>query len=94
MRYKNVKTGAVFSSPCIVKGGDWVNVADAPKEPVKEVKTGEQITKMQGEESETEDELPEITKKQIMQELDAFDIEYDSKAKKKELYDLMMAQGR
>ncbi|EPF4429087.1 hypothetical protein ACSSTF_004795 [Escherichia coli] len=37
--------------------------------------------------------IDSITRKQIIQELDAFGIEYNPRAKKQELYDLMMAQG-
>jgi hypothetical protein len=93
MIYKNTKTGATFSSPCFVKGGDWIDVTDAPKEDVEELETNEQDAEMQNEKG-TEDDLPEITKKQIMQELDAFGVKYDSKANKQELYALMLEQGR
>jgi len=93
MRYKNVKTGAVFSSPCVIKGGDWVDATDKSKEDITELETDEQKVEME-DEKETEDELSEITKKQIMRELDAFGVKYDSKANKQELYDLMLEQGR
>ena len=35
MLYKNIKTGAVIDSPCIIRGGDWVEVKPKPKEPPK-----------------------------------------------------------
>lgn len=35
MEYRNTKTGATFSSPCVVSGGNWVLVSKE-KEPVKE----------------------------------------------------------
>ena len=43
MTYKNTKTGFVFSSPCELKGADWVKLDSAPvpdenkeeKKPVK-----------------------------------------------------------
>lgn len=53
----------------------------------------------EGEEKQLEEEktgnetFDSITVPQIKQELDAFGIEYNPRAKKQELYDLMMAQG-
>ncbi len=38
MKYKNTKTGAIFDSPCVISGGDWV-AEETPivvKEAVKE----------------------------------------------------------
>lgn len=40
------------------------------------------------------DAFDSITVAQIKQELDAFGIEYDKRANKQVLYDLMMAQGK
>lgn len=117
MEYKNTKTGAIIKSPCIIRGGDWVEVKEeAKKAPNQEQLEQQLITdEKQGEvdqedavsdnvsdevdpdEENQEDnqapELAEITVKQIKQELDAFGIEYDKNAKKKELYDLMI-QGK
>jgi hypothetical protein len=28
MKYLNTKTGAIIDSPCIIKGGDWVEKAE------------------------------------------------------------------
>lgn len=106
MEYKNTKTGATFSSPCVVSGGNWVLVTKE-KEPVKEseevveaevVETVEEEVEEAVEEEDAEDAptldgLAGITIKQIKQELDAFGIEYKSNAKKEELY-LLMINGK
>lgn len=107
MEYKNTKTGVTFSSPCVVSGGDWVLV-EKTKEPTKQEipqvideehqqeQQEEQQEQVEQEaiESKTGDEnFDSITVPQIKQELDAFGIEYNPRAKKQELYDLMMAQG-
>lgn len=101
MEYKNTKTGVTFSSPFVISGGDWVLV-EKTKESIKqeihqvidEKRQAEQVEQEVKNESETGDAtFDSITKEQIMQELDAFGIEYDKRAKKQVLYDLMMAQG-
>lgn len=108
MEYKNTKTGVTFSSPCVVSGGDWVLVADEPKIDEEPKVINEEETENTADEAETPAAAPEqqadekdeqvsglegITKKQIMQELDAFGIKYIPSSKKQELYDLMM-QGK
>lgn len=102
MKYKNTKTGAIIDSPCIISGGDWI---EYKKEVVKEVEIEEvddkvEVAKVVGETKETVEDVEEeiegiegITVKEIKQELDAFGIKYSAKAKKQELYDLMV-KGR
>lgn len=46
------------------------------------------------EEPNVDGTYDEVTKAQIMQELDAFGVEYDKRANKQVLYDLMMEQGK
>lgn len=109
MEYKNTKTGVTFSSPCVVSGGDWILLKDDPKfdeEPktlneeeientIDEAETPAVDQEEQADEKEEQVAgLDGITKKQIMQELDAFGIEYNSSSKKAELYELMMSQGK
>lgn len=105
MEYRNTKTGATFSSPCVVSGGNWVLVSKE-KEPVKEseevvpnkeaevVENVEEEVEEAVEEEANEDDTLEgidgITVKQIKQELDAFGIKYAPNAKKAELYQLMI----
>jgi len=82
MRYKNIKTGAIVDSPCLISGGDWVDMEKLEDE------------ELEDKDVEDKDEnFNKITAKEIKQELDNFEIEYDSKSNKKELYDLMI-QGR
>lgn len=35
MRYKNIKTGAIIDSPCVIKGKNWIEVNEEVKKPVK-----------------------------------------------------------
>ncbi|QED60694.1 hypothetical protein FUT28_13360 [Enterococcus durans] len=107
MEYKNTKTGVTFSSPCVISGGDWVLVEDnkkteqskremekQEKQDQPEDKAGE-VAEKQVEEDKTGDPaFDSITVPQIKQELDAFGIKYSATAKKQELYDLMMSQGK
>lgn len=95
MIYKNTKTGAIIDSPCKISGGDWVLVTNEKpkmKEPTAIIETPTEL-KIEKQEENLAD-FDGITIAQIKQELDAFGIEYNPKAKKQELYDLMMAQGK
>jgi len=97
MQYKNTKTGAIIDSPCIISGGDWVpfNSKFVKALEVEKKLTDEIPERPKVEEAEENlAEFDGITKAQIIQELDAFGIKYNPKAKKQELYDLMIAQGK
>ncbi|EMF0394570.1 hypothetical protein JMQ84_000804 [Enterococcus hirae] len=107
MEYKNTKTGVTFSSPCVISGGDWVLVEDnkkieqskremekQEKEDLPEDKAREVAEKLVEEDKTGDPAFDSITVPQIKQELDAFGIKYSATAKKQELYDLMMAQGK
>ena len=96
MKYKNTKTGTVIDSPCTISGGDWVKYNNEAKEIIEEVEEVEKVEEAASNvEAEPEDEegFEGITVKEIKQELDAFGIEYNPRAKKQELYDLMI-KGR
>ncbi|WP_347979344.1 hypothetical protein [Lactococcus formosensis] len=103
MQYKNKKTGVVIDTPCIINGGDWAPHVEKTKKvvEVEEVQKEQEDTKPVEQEvvveepEETTDDVPEeITKAQIMQELDAFGVKYNPRDKKQVLYDLMIAQGK
>lgn len=85
MRYFNKKTGAILDSPSKIYGGQWIeydkkdDVQEAPKEKVE--------IKKPVEESSTD-----LTKEEVMNELDALGIDYDKKAKKEDLLKLMMGE--
>lgn len=82
MKYINKKTRAIIESPCAISGGDWSlyeELKDKSKEIVKDV-------------VKNEDKKSDLTKDEIMNELDALGIEYDKKAKKEDLYKLMMGE--
>ncbi|MGX7388974.1 hypothetical protein ACWOF5_12180 [Carnobacterium divergens] len=103
MEYKNLKTGATFSSPCKISGGDWIVAGMNELKETENTIEQEVDEQQQANQKKVESEVAEnkqgdeaydgITRAQIMQELDAFGIEYDKKANKKELYELMM-QGK
>lgn len=97
MRYFNTLTKATIDTELKISGGDWVLedglekvvadiVVDTVDDKQKEV---EQVS----EETTGDEKYDSVTKAQIMQELDAFGIEYDKKATKRALYDLMTTQG-
>ena len=106
MQYKNIKTGAVINSACKIAGKNWIEVVtdsveqekeqeqqeEKPVDEKQEEKSVEQKQEQQEEKTGNAD-FDAITKKQIMQELDAFGIKYDPRNKKQELFDLMM-QGK
>lgn len=105
--YKNTKTGAIVDSSCIISGENWIKVDDGDEQvdvlvdidvdhapmdsetPYEEGKEGEDVI----DDSEYDPEMEPVSKKEIMQELDAMGIKYNARASKKDLYDLMK-QGR
>lgn len=98
MLYKNTNTGAILDSPCVISGGNWVEYAQEVPEVVKnnvsEVEKNDLAAPKDSKVPEQEKpsgEIKDFTKDEIMQELDAFGIDYNPKSKKQELYDLMMA---
>lgn len=77
---------------------EMTKVIDEEHQQEQQEEQQEQVEQEQVEqeaiESKTGDEnFDSITVPQIKQELDAFGIEYNPRAKKQELYDLMMSQG-
>jgi len=99
-KYKNIKTGAIVYSPFKIVGKNWVEVTENEVTENEVVETVDEKAPETVEENEQEtaqeekdDNIDGITKKEIMQELDAMGIKYNPRATKKELYDLMM-QGR
>lgn len=84
--YINTKTGARISSPDVLYGENWQVVGEEVKEEV------ENVSNTKKEKDQEEKSSDEITKKEIMAELDALGIEYNPKARKDELYKLMMGE--
>lgn len=92
-KYVSKKMGAIIETNCVLSG-DWVlfepqsipEVKKVAQIEVKEVRTDDPL--------ENDAQFKNINIEQIKQELDAFGVKYDPKAKKKELYDLMLAQGK
>lgn len=93
MKYQNLKTGAVINSTVKLSGPNWVEVGKTTKEKPEQPVVAEVEKTVSPPPKMADEEINGITVKQIKQELDAFGIEYDPKAKKKELYDLMK-QGK
>ncbi|MDG6113754.1 hypothetical protein [Lactococcus formosensis] len=106
MQYKNKKTGGIINTPFVISGGDWVAHVEKTKKIVEEAQKEQEDTEsvetepveqeaVVEESEEASDNVPEeITKAQIMQELDAFGVKYNPRDKKQVLYDLMIAQGK
>lgn len=70
-------------------------IVENQQDNVQEPEIDQEVQQEEQVEQETAAAIPgEITKAEIMQELDAFGIEYNPRAKKQELYDLMIAQGK
>ena len=85
MRYFNKKTGAILDSPSKVYGGNWIEYDK--KDDGQEAPTEKVEVKKPVEESSTD-----LTKEEIINELDALGIDYDKKAKKEDLMKLMMGE--
>lgn len=80
----NTKTGGVLSSSSVAMGEFWV---EKGKEITEE--KNEEVIEKKSDTVEEQDGKSTITKKEIMQELDALKIEYDSKMTKDELLKLL-----
>lgn len=98
MRYFNTLAKATIDTDFKISGGDWV-LENESKEAVVDIQANDADSKKAEqeqvvEESNVDGNYDGITKDQIMQELDAFGVEYDKRANKKVLYDLMMEQGK
>lgn len=94
MKYKNTKTGAIIDSPCRISGGDWIpyekgEQKEVPK--VEEVDASEEKAD-EIETAENNESINGVTKKQIMQELDAMGVKYNRNDNKETLYNLMIGK--
>lgn len=91
--YINTKTGARISSPDVLSGENWElyeGIETTGREPLDPTDNNTNVDNTEVEESVLAP--TEITKKEIMAELDALGIEYNPKARKDELYKLMMGE--
>lgn len=95
MRYFNTLTKATIDTEFKISGGDWVLEDDVKKQVLEndKVEAEQKPTETVAEETTGDEKYDSVTKAQIMQELDAFGVEYDKKATKRALYDLMTPQG-
>ncbi|OFI49529.1 hypothetical protein BG261_02820 [Floricoccus tropicus] len=97
MRYINKKTNVIIDAVSQMLG-DWVLVNDSVKSQIVETIESEEIPPIEttNEDSDAvksesnDDDFDGITVAQIKQELTAQGIEFNPRAKKQELYDLMM----
>ena len=97
MRYFNTLTKATIDTDFKISGGDWVLDGELKKVVadivVDTVDDNQKEVEQVSEETTGDEKYDSVTKAQVMQELDAFGIEYDKKATKRVLYDLMTTQG-
>lgn len=104
-RYRNIITGAIVNSTSEISGKNWIKEETVQAQTVNE-EVNEVVEELQ-EEREEEQEIPkkeaqtkktikkdqtEITKKDIMQELDSLGIKYNPKDTKDKLYKLMIGR--
>lgn len=104
MKYRNKDTGVIIESSSKISGGNWEEFVSEKK--AKSVETVEKTQEETQPEPKVNEEQPkddtsgktkaigDITVDQIKQELKAFGVEFPANAKKQELYDLMMSQGK
>lgn len=95
-KYINKNTKIIIEVDSEMRG-DWTEIKSidettAPAETTASAEVIEQpVVKEQATISNNSSDAPaEITKKQIIQELEAFGIEHDKRASKQELYELML----
>ena len=93
MRYFNTLTKATIDTEFKISGGDWVLEDELKKVVVDTVDDNQKEVEQVSEETTGDGKYDSVTKAQIMQELDAFGIEYDKKATKRALHDFMTTQG-
>lgn len=89
MRMINKDTGVVADLSGAV-GGAWVPLENNIEEAADDKEHLVEKKEPNEETCSDECDLETVTKKEIMQELEAIGVKYDKKATKKELYDLMM----
>lgn len=84
MRYYNKRTGAIIDSPSIIYGGDWIEY-DKDTMTISE----ENIEK---EEPKVKENSSDLTKAEIINELEALGINHDKNDKKEDLLKLLMGE--
>lgn len=101
MKYRNIRTGVVIDTPCTVSGGNWVledkqtdNTVIINSEEIAPNVSNEVPIENEEQQEQNSTDQDEITKAQIIQELEAFGIEHNPRDKKHVLYDLMMQHGK
>lgn len=93
MRYINTVTKTTVDTDFKISGGDWVLENELKADVATETEVKSEEVKAPDQETTGDEAYDAITVAQIKQELDAFGIEYDKKASKRVLYDLMTDQG-
>lgn len=91
MKYRNKETGIVIDSPGPISGPMW-EVYDAKALKVVEEAPQKEAEAPKEKPAPQKAENGEITRADIMRELDAFGIKYDKKATKKELLKVMESE--
>lgn len=90
MKYKNTKTGAIINSSCVINGGNWELYEKT--EPKKVEKVEGPVKEVEKTETNDNETIDGVTKKQITQELDAMGIKYNPNDKKEVLHKLMLGE--
>ena len=89
-KYINKNTKIIIEVDSEMRG-DWTEIKSIDETTAPAEVIEQPVVKEQAKISNNSSDAPaEITKKQIIQELEAFGIEHDKRASKQELYELML----
>lgn len=94
IRYKNLKTGAIISTACELRGGDWVRADEAPpvkppQEPAEELRAPKKENTSRPEANAPIEDLDGYTVAELRDIADERGIEYKSGLRKAELIELI-----
>lgn len=87
MLYINTKTRAIIDSPTPINGDNWIPTNSKKKE--SEIIAPKSIPVEKTSNDNAANAESDLTKGDIMQELDSFGVEYNKRATKKELLDIL-----
>lgn len=95
-KYYNIKTRAIVDSPFVISGENWKEYDKVLAEGESKPEDDEGVEDSSTEDTSTEDVEDDglvsgdMTRDEIKAELDALGVSYDPKAKKDDLYNLML----
>lgn len=85
--YINIRTGRIISSPFTLYGDEWTEKGKEKK--INKTKVNQKVEEESKKEENIKEVSDELTKKDIIRELESQGIKYNSKMTKKELLALL-----